>query len=279
MLRHKAFIQAARLAFGISGIQEEDEFERTASIQAPRTVERATLTLDQVMPGKVENHTPVTQAQPRPEAPKPTPVQTAPEKPVAPDQDTDVDLVPVTQTAPPLSPAPAAPEAPRKRGRPAKSTLPPRPVAQTGPQDAAGQGVIELPPDAVIDTKQPYVAPPEKPAPVATAAPAAPPAPPPAPAPAAEPDKRPEQAAPAGEAELMDVKVQLNNVVIMRNSVTNAVILKLNTVSEEVYFANGAIQGEQQRLETAAKDKVTLHLYYIVDQKNWCIVRNWHVEV
>ena len=35
MLRHKATIQAARYAFGFSGIQDEDEFERTESVTQP----------------------------------------------------------------------------------------------------------------------------------------------------------------------------------------------------------------------------------------------------
>ncbi len=35
MLRHKATIQAARYAFGFSGIQDEDEFERTESVTPP----------------------------------------------------------------------------------------------------------------------------------------------------------------------------------------------------------------------------------------------------
>jgi len=36
MLRHKAFIQAARLAFSLSGIEDPDEAERTASVIQPR---------------------------------------------------------------------------------------------------------------------------------------------------------------------------------------------------------------------------------------------------
>lgn len=38
MLRHKAMIQCARLAFGFSGIYEQDEAERIAEAQAPKKV-------------------------------------------------------------------------------------------------------------------------------------------------------------------------------------------------------------------------------------------------
>jgi hypothetical protein len=36
MLRHKAFMQAARLAFSLSGIEDPDEVERTVSVIQPR---------------------------------------------------------------------------------------------------------------------------------------------------------------------------------------------------------------------------------------------------
>ena len=44
MLRHKALIQVARLAFGFSGIYEEEEVVRTPAATAPAFVPKATLT-------------------------------------------------------------------------------------------------------------------------------------------------------------------------------------------------------------------------------------------
>lgn len=45
MLRHKAMIQAARIAFGFSGIYDDDEAERIASVQAVEAVVESTPTM------------------------------------------------------------------------------------------------------------------------------------------------------------------------------------------------------------------------------------------
>jgi len=49
MLRHKAMIQCARLAFGFSGIYEQDEAERIVEADAPKVINPATGEIESVL--------------------------------------------------------------------------------------------------------------------------------------------------------------------------------------------------------------------------------------
>jgi phage recombination protein Bet len=251
MLRHKAYIQAARLAFGISGIQDEDEFDRSVPQSAPRQIERAKveLNLSQVQGGKIEDHTPVTAA------------QVAPQAAQAPAQAHMQSAIPASAAEQTPAPAPA------KRGRPAKPKD--EPVAKPGPEDAEGQQILTAPPAAT-----PAPAPVQKPTPPPQAAPA------PAPAPAATPSAPP---APVAETsgELIDVDVVLDRVVYLGND-----ILKLVTVDSENYYSNDMAKvtdaeekkKARERFEFLAKDRKELHFVYDVDDKGRCRVRQWSMK-
>lgn len=126
MIRHKAYIQAARLAFGISGVVDEDEAERAPIVEPMKTatIERATIDMSAILPGNVEKHTPVTQTQ-----------------------------------------APAASEVPpKKRGRPAKAKVEPVP-AENDVVDAEIEPVpLALPARVVpVPTQAAHVSPPAPP--------------------------------------------------------------------------------------------------------------------
>lgn len=62
MLRHKATIQCARYAFGLAGIMDPDEAERTQSVErdiTPRSVEAVRPTLEQYPQDKFEANLPI----------------------------------------------------------------------------------------------------------------------------------------------------------------------------------------------------------------------------
>lgn len=69
MLRHKAFIQCARIAFGLGGLYDEDE-----GADIVRRVESTTITMPQRLPAKQAPEEPVSQAEPQAES---TPAPTA----------------------------------------------------------------------------------------------------------------------------------------------------------------------------------------------------------
>ena len=161
MLRHKAYIQAARLAFGFGGIFDEDEAERMIEVMPDGRVSPDTV-VGRIEAGKLK---PVSDPPRRSSNDDNFATQGAQVGSAAAPSG-DAGGKPVTpapaQSAPPAAAAPAEP-AKAKRGRPAKK-----------PDEAAA-------PAAPAQPAAPAPAAPEAPAPAApAAAPAAPPPPPPA---------------------------------------------------------------------------------------------------
>jgi len=126
MLRHKAYIQCARVAFGFSGIVDEDEFERqvVSVAQERKAVERAALNIEDLKPADPAAHVavseptgPVKAAEPA-AAPVPE-AATEPAKVEAPATTPAAEVLPPKPprgrkalTTPTAEPAPAAAPAP-----------------------------------------------------------------------------------------------------------------------------------------------------------------------
>jgi len=121
MIRHKSYIQAARVAFGITEMIDQDEYDRGEHVifsqEVRKAPERATISMADIKAGNANKHTAV-------EVPHSEPTTTDAEEPPSP-------LIPYDEEI--------KPEAPKPRGRPRKQAEPAaaKPVASAPDQKPA----------------------------------------------------------------------------------------------------------------------------------------------